>query len=410
MDFDLPPDDDPRRAAVRRWIAEHPDPTGKQLAEAGYVVPHWPRPWGLEADGLHQIVIDEELAAAGVKRPDNLIGIGWAAPTILAAGTPEQKDRYLWPIFSGEEYWCQLFSEPDSGSDLASLSTRAERDGDTYVVNGSKIWSSGAHHSKFGILIARTDPDVPKHRGISYFICPMDAPGVTMQPIVDMTTAHSFNQVFFDDVRLPASLRVGAEGDGWRLAKVTLANERVGLSSGGVIWSLGPTARKLIELVKSNGGVSDPVLRDRLASVYCEAEVLRLNQLRTLSARLAGRTPGPEASIQKIMSDDHGQRVMDLAAATAGAAGMLTGSGPAGERPESWQSGATEVNFPRGGGPFPAVDPIWHYGLLFAPALTLGGGTFAVQRNIVAEHVLGLPREPNVEAGLTWSESQRRRA
>ncbi|MYG97859.1 MAG: acyl-CoA dehydrogenase [Acidimicrobiaceae bacterium] len=410
MDFDLPPDDDLRRAAVRRWIAEHPNPTGKQLAEAGYVVPHWPRPWGLEADGLHQIVIDEELAVAGVKRPDNLIGIGWAAPTILAAGTPEQKDRYLWPIFSGEEYWCQLFSEPDSGSDLASLSTRAVRDGDTYIVNGSKIWSSGAHHSKFGILIARTNPDVPKHKGISYFICPMDAPGVTMQPIVDMTTAHSFNQVFFDDVRLPAGLRVGDEGDGWRLAKVTLANERVGLSSGGVLWSLGPTAQKLIELVKSNGGVSDPVMRDRLASVYCEAEVLRLNQLRTLSARLAGRTPGPEASIQKIMSDDHGQRVMEAAAATVGAAGLLTGSGPVGEIPKGMQTGATEVNFPRGGGQFPDVDPIWHYGLLFSPALTLGGGTFAVQRNIVAEHVLGLPREPNVEAGLTWSESQRRRA
>ena len=409
MDFDLPDDDDPRRVAVRRWLADYPNPSGQQLAEAGYVVPHWPQPWGLEANGLHQLIVDEELSAAGVKRPDNLIGIGWAAPTILVAGTPEQKDRYLWPIFSGEEYWCQLFSEPDSGSDLASLSTRAVRDGDTYVVNGSKIWSSGAHHSKFGILIARTNPDVPKHTGISYFICPMDAPGVTMQPIVDMTTAHSFNQVFFDDVRLPASLRVGAEGDGWRLAKVTLANERIGLSSGGVLWSLGPTAQKLIELVKRRGGVSDPVLRDRLAAAYCEAEVLRLNQLRTLSARLAGRTPGPEASIQKIMSDDHGQTVMELAAATVGAAGMLTGSGPAGEIPASMRSGATEVNFRRGGGQFPDVDPIWHYGLLFAPALTLGGGTFAVQRNIVAEHVLGLPREPNVEASLTWSETQRRR-
>ena len=409
MDFDLPDDDDPRRVAVRRWLAAHPNPTGRQLAEAGYVVPHWPQPWGLEANGLHQLIVDEELSAAGVKRPDNLIGIGWAAPTILVAGTPEQKDRYLWPIFSGEEYWCQLFSEPDSGSDLASLSTRAVRDGDTYIVNGSKIWSSGAHHSKFGILIARTNPEVPKHKGISYFICPMDAPGVTMQPIVDMTTAHSFNQVFFDDVRLPASLRVGAEGDGWRLAKVTLANERIGLSSGGVLWSLGPTAQKLIELVKRRGGVSDPVLRDRLAAAYCEAEVLRLNQLRTLSARLAGRTPGPEASIQKIMSDDHGQTVMELAAATVGAAGMLTGSGPAGEIPASMRSGATEVNFRRGGGQFPDVDPIWHYGLLFAPALTLGGGTFAVQRNIVAEHVLGLPREPNVEASLTWSETQRRR-
>ena len=409
MDFDLPPDDDPRRVAVRRWLDEHPKPTGRQLAEAGYVVPHWPRPWGLEADGLHQLVIDTELRAAGVKLPDNLIGIGWAAPTILLAGTQEQKDRYLWPIFSGEEYWCQLFSEPDAGSDLASLSTRAVRDGDTYVVNGSKIWSSGAHHSKFGILIARTDPDLPKHRGISYFICPMDAPGVSMSPIADMTTAHSFNQVFFDDVRLPASLRLGDEGDGWRLAKVTLANERIGLSSGGVLWSLGPTAQKLIELVRSNGAVSDPVLRDRLAAVYCEAEVLRLNQLRTLSARLAGRTPGPEASIQKIMCDDHGQTVMELAAATVGPAGMLTGSGPAGEIPASMQTGVTEVNFPRGGGLFPEVDPIWHYGLLFSPALTLGGGTFAVQRNIVAEHVLGLPREPNVESGLTWSQTQRRR-
>ena len=410
MDFDLPPEDDPRRVAVRRWLEDHPNPSGRQLAEAGYVVPHWPRPWGLEADGLHQLIIDEELAAAGVKRPDNLIGIGWAAPTILAAGTAEQKDRYLWPIFSGEEYWCQLFSEPDSGSDLASLSTRAVRDGDAYVVNGSKIWSSGAHYSKFGILIARTDPDVGKHKGISYFICPMDAPGVTLSPIVDMTTAHSFNQVFFDDVRLRADLRVGAEGDGWRLAKATLANERVSLSSGGVLWSLGPTAHKLIELIRCNGRVSDPVLRDRLASMYCEAEVLRLNQLRTLSARLAGRTPGPEASILKIMSDDLGQRVMETAAATVGSAGMLTGSGPAGEIPKSMQTGATEVNFPRGGGQFPEVDPIWHYGLLFSPALTLGGGTFAVQRNIVAEHVLGLPREPNVERGLTWSETQPRRA
>ncbi len=409
MDFDSPPDDHPLRTDVRRWLSEHPDPTGEQLARAGYVVPHWPRPWGLAADGLQQLVIDEELRAAGVKRPDNLIGIGWAAPTILLAGTDEQRERYLWPIFSGAEYWCQLFSEPDSGSDLASLSARAVRDGDTYVVNGSKIWSSGAHHAKFGILIARTDPDVPKHRGISYFICPMDAPGVSMSPIIDMTTAHSFNQVFFDDVRLPVSLRVGADGDGWRLAKVTLANERVSLSSAGVIWSMGPTAQKLIELVIADGGVADPVMRDRLAAVYCEAEVLRLNRLRTLSARLAGRAPGPEASIQKLMSDHHGQHVLELAAATVGAEGMLTGSGPRGELPRAMQSGATEINFPRGSGPFSDVDPVWHYGLLFSPALTIGGGTFAVQRNIIAEQVLGLPRDPNVEVGLSWAQGRARR-
>ncbi|MEL7210931.1 MAG: acyl-CoA dehydrogenase family protein, partial [Actinomycetota bacterium] len=226
-DFDLPPDDDPRRLAVRAWLDQHPSPSGRTLVEAGYVVPHWPEPWGLDADPMHQLIIDDELRRAGVSRPANPIGIGWAAPTILMAGTPEQQQRFLPPLLAAEEMWCQLFSEPDAGSDLAALSTRAERDGDEYVINGAKIWTSYGHLCDFGILIARTDPDAPKHKGISYFICPMDQPGLTMSPIVDMTTAHSFNQVFFDDMRLPVGLRVGDEGDGWRLAKVTLSNERV---------------------------------------------------------------------------------------------------------------------------------------------------------------------------------------
>jgi alkylation response protein AidB-like acyl-CoA dehydrogenase len=391
MDFDLPPDDDPRRLAVRAWLDANPGPTGRQLAAAGYVVPQWPPPWGLDADPVHQLIIDDELDRAGVQRPGG-IGIGWAAPTLLVAGTPEQQRRFLPGILSGEDQWCQLFSEPDAGSDLAGLTTRAERDGDEYVVTGSKIWSSGAHRSRYGILIARTDPDVPKHRGISYFICPMDLPGITLRPIVDMTTAHAFNQVFFDGVRLAASLRVGDEGAGWRLAKVTLSNERVMLSSSGSLWGSGPSAPMLIDLVRADGGVGDPLLRQRLAALHCEAEVLRLNRLRTLSAGLAGRTPGPEASIQKVMADEHGQHVMALAKDLAGAAGMLEGSGPAGDLPESARTGATEVNVRRD--LFPGVEPIWHYGFLFAPALTLGGGTFAIQRNIVAEMVLGLPRDP----------------
>ena len=362
---------------------------------------------------MHQLIIDEELRRAGVSRTavsTNAIGVGWAAPTILLAGSDWQKERFLTPIFTGSEIWCQLFSEPDSGSDLASLATRAVRDGDEYVINGSKIWSSGAHHSQFGILIARTDPDVPKHKGVSYFIVPMDTPGITLSPIVDMTTAHSFNQTFFDDVRLPAKYLVGAEGDGWRLAKVTLANERVSLSSSGSLWGTGPSAEDLLDLVRGGPGVDDPILRDRLAALHIEAEVLRLNRLRTLSARLSGRTPGPEASIQKIMGDEHGQHVMELAKDLAGASGMLTGSGPSGEIPARSQSGATEVNFPRGtGSQFPEVDPLWHYGWLFGPALTLGGGTFAVQRNIVAEHVLGLPRDIHGDAGMTWSESRTRK-
>lgn len=381
MDFDLPPANDPRRLAVKQWLAGHPQPTATQLVDAGYVVPHWPEPWGLNADPLHQIIIDDELAKAGVSRPANQIGIGWAGPTLLTAGTEEQKQRYLRPLLTGQEIWCQMFSEPDAGSDLANVATRAVRDGDEYVVNGSKIWTSAGHLSQFGILIARTNPEVPKHEGISYFICPTDLPGLTMTPIVDATGSHLFNQVFFDDVRLPASLRVGAEGEGWRLAKVTLANERVRLSAAGSLWGRGPSAEDLLNVVRSNGGCADPVMRQELAGLKCEAEVLRLNRLRTLTAQLAGRTPGPEASVQKAMSDDHGQRVMALAKACAGTAGMLAGSGPGGR----------------------TFD--WHFGFLFSPALTIGGGTFAIQRNIVAEKVLGLPRDHNVEDGLSWRET-----
>ncbi|HWM20915.1 MAG TPA: acyl-CoA dehydrogenase family protein, partial [Ilumatobacteraceae bacterium] len=246
-------------------------------------------------------------------------------------------------------------------------------------------------------------------------ICPMDTPGLSMSPIVDMTTAHSFNQVFFDDMRLPVSLRVGEEGDGWRLAKVTLANERVSLSSAGSLWGEGPSAQALLDLVRESVepgvGVDDPVVRDRLARLHCEAEVLRLNRLRSLSATLQGRTPGAEASIQKIMADEHGQHVMALAKDLAGTNGMLAGSGPAGAIPARLRHSPTEIRFPRGAASqYPDVDPIWHYGYLFSPALTLGGGTFAVQRNIVAEQVLGLPREPDVERGMSWAETRARKA
>jgi 3-oxochol-4-en-24-oyl-CoA dehydrogenase len=401
MDFDLPADDDPRRITIREWLFEHPTPSGRELAEAGYVAPHWPKPWGLEADPIHQLIIDDELSRAKVRRPSNAIGIGWAGPTILMAGTQVQKDRYLSKILSGEEFWCQLFSEPDSGSDLASLSTRAVKDGENYVVNGSKIWTSGGHHSKFGILIARTDTDVSKHRGISYFICPMDLPGITMQPVIDMTRAHSFNQVFFDDVMLPAENLVGHENDGWRLAKVTLGNERVSLSGAGSLWGTGPSAQDLIDIVKSNGGCKDPHLRDRLAKLYIEAETLRLMRLRTLTSRLAGREPGAEASVQKLYADEHGQHVMELAKELAGAHGMIEGSGPRGT--VSFNGSPTEMRTARGDD---GVDPIWHYGYLFSPALTIGGGTWAVQRNIVAERALGLPHDVDVEKGKTWSQAR----
>jgi alkylation response protein AidB-like acyl-CoA dehydrogenase len=375
VDFELPADDDPKRLEIRRWLESNPSPTGRQLAEAGYVVPHWPAPWGQEADPVHQLVIDDELRRAGVRRPENPIGIGWAGPTILHAGTEAQKQRYLFPLLAGDELWCQLFSEPEAGSDLASLRTRAERDGDTFVVNGQKIWTSLAQFSRFGILIARTDPDAERHRGISYFICPMDTPGIEVRPIIDMTGVHAFNEVFFTDVRLPAENLVGDEHDGWRLAKVTLANERVSLSSGGALWGRGPTAFDLIDLVRDKGGVDDAELRQRVAALYIEAKVLDLIRLRTLSARIRGEQPGPEASIRKLFADEHGQRIMGLARDLAGARGMLDGTGPLGDD-----------------------DPIWSYGFLYATALTIGGGTAEVQRNIIGERVLGLPADPPAAA------------
>ncbi|MHB1784995.1 MAG: acyl-CoA dehydrogenase family protein [Acidimicrobiales bacterium] len=386
MDFDLPSHDDPHRRAVVDWLAAHPSPSGRQLAEAGYVVPHWPAPWGLGADPVHQLVIDEELAAAGIRRPINPIGIGWAGPTILHAGTPEQQRRYLPGLLAGEDFWCQLFSEPGAGSDLANLSTRAVRDGDEYVVNGQKVWNSGAHWARYGILIARTDPDVPKHQGVSYFVCPMDTPGIEVRPLIELTGVHLFNEVFFTDVRIPVENLIGEENRGWELAKVTLGNERVSLSGGGALWGNGPTAQDLMSLVRDRGGVSDPLMRQRVAQLHIEDEILRLIRLRTVTAAIQGIPPGPEASIRKVLADHHGQAIMGLAKDLCGTGGMLTDVGPF-------------------GGP---VD-LWHHGFLFATALTIGGGTSEVQRNIIAERVLGLPHDIDAEAGLSWSEAHRAR-
>ena len=375
----MPGDTDERRISIRTWLAENPRPTPRQLAHAGYVAPHWPAPWGLAADPIHQLIIDDELARAGVQRPSNAIGIGWAGPTITFAGSEEQKERYLFPLLTAEEIWCQLFSEPGSGSDLASLSTRAERDGDEWVVNGSKIWTSGAQHSQFGILLARTNPDAAKHKGITYFICPMNLPGIDVRPIREMTGGETFNEVFFTDVRLPLDAVVGEVNDGWRLAKVTLGNERVSLSTGGVLWGHGPTALDLLAQIK-RAPVTDPVMRQNIVKVYIEHQILELIRMRTLTARIRGEQPGPEASVRKILADEHGQHVMELALSLQGASGMIANAHVGG------LSGTQ--------GPSAMEAAVWYYGFLFAQALTIGGGTGAVQRNIVGERVLGLPHEP----------------
>jgi len=403
VDLALPGDEHPARVAVRAWLDAHPAPAPRELADAGYVAPHWPRPWGLAAGPVDQLVIDEELRAAGVRRPFNPIGIGWAGPTLVHAGTAWQKDRYLPPLLSGDEVWCQLFSEPSAGSDLAGLRTKATKDGDGWVVSGQKVWTTYAHMAALGILLARTDQSVAKHSGISYFVCPMDAPGVTVRPIVDMTGDHAFNEVFLDEVHLGPEHLVGQQGQGWALAKVTLSNERVSLSGEGALWGQGPTAGDLVAELRESGGVADPVLRQRVASVWSEGEVLRLVRLRTVGAVLAGREPGPEASIRKAMADDHGKRVMELARDLIGARAMLGaserarsgGDGPGGDAPDhvaAAGSGAV-ARWP---------ESVWAKGYLFSMALTIGGGTSEVQRNIVAERVLGLPHDLDLDAGRSF--------
>jgi alkylation response protein AidB-like acyl-CoA dehydrogenase len=381
VDVDLPPEDDPRRVEVRAWFEANPQPTGEELVRAGYVVPHWPRPYGLDADPALQLIIESEMRRAGVAKPVNPIGIGHCGPIIVALGSDEQKERYLWPMLRGEEIWCQLFSEPGSGSDLAGLSMRAERDGDVFVVNGQKTWTSLAETAKFGILIARTRSDVPKHRGISYFIVPMDLPGIEVHPIRNMTGSGGFNDVFFTDARVPAENLVGEENLGWGMAKSTLANERVSLSHGGLQWGYGPTARDLVERMREEGGVTDGILRQRLVDAYIEGEILRYHRMRMISAAV-NKKPGPDASLRKALADPHGKRVFNLSRDLMGAGGMLQDGPP----DDGWEQ--------------------WARGFLFSPALTVGGGTSEVLRNVISERLLGLPHDQDVEAGKTWAETR----
>ncbi|MDQ1462844.1 MAG: hypothetical protein QOI08_4328 [Actinomycetota bacterium] len=362
---------------LREFVAEHapegtfPPDWNRRLAAAGFVTPHWPAPWGLGAGPAEQLELDEVMRELAVPRPMNPIGIGWAGPTLLVAGREDQQLRWLPGLLDGSELWCQLFSEPGAGSDLSSLTTRATRDGDEYVVNGQKVWTTLAHVARWGILLARTDDGAEPHSGITYFVVDMRAPGIEVRPIVQMTGTHEFNEVFFTDVRVPAANVVGAEHDGWRLAKVTLGNERVSLSGEGALWGRGPTANDVLQLVRDHGGTDDALLRQRLARLYVEAEVLRLIRLRTVSARVRGLEPGPEASVRKALSDVHGRHVMETAMELAGTHGMRSDCGPYGE--------ADSVG--------------WQYGYMYARALTIGGGTSEVQRNILGEKVLGLPRE-----------------
>jgi alkylation response protein AidB-like acyl-CoA dehydrogenase len=392
MDFELPGEDDPRRLEVRSWFEAHPKPTGRQLAEAGLATPHWPRPWGLAADGEHQLIIDEEMKRAGVTAPNlfNPVAVNNCAQSLLTHGTEAQRERFLAPALAGEEIWCMLFSEPAGGSDLGSLRTSARREGDHYVVNGQKIWTSLAHKAKIGVLVARTDPGAAKHAGLSQFLIDMDSPGVTVRPIIDLSGhKNEYNEVFLEDVVVPADRLLGQEGEGWAITMRQLQTERVALSKPGAIWGAGPSARELVAGLDSIGALEDPLVRDEAARIYIEGEILRLLAHRSLSDRMNARAPGPEGAVRKMLAAPHGQRIVDLAKRAQGPRGMLAGVEAFARKPGRR-----------------ALFDDWDYAFWFSPAVTLGVGTQEILKNVVGERMLGLPRERDPSARGPWNESQ----
>lgn len=379
MDFDLPAEDDPRRLELRAWLQDHPKPSYALLAEQGYTVPHWPRPWGLGAGPELQLIIDDELARAGIRAPHhkNPVPINNCGQSLLRFGTPAQQERFLKPALACEEVWCMLFSEPSAGSDVGALRTTARREGDHYVVRGQKMWTSLADKAQIGVLVARTDPSATKHAGLSQFLVDMKSPGITIRPIADMSgESGEYNEVFFDDVILPADRLLGKEGDGWKLSMQQLQTERVALSRPGAIWGSGPSARELVDGLVAAGRFKDPLVRDEAVKLWMEGEILRLLAFRSLSDRMNARDSGPEGAVRKMVAAPHGQRVLDLAKRSQGVAGMVKNRDvlpmTQGER-----------------GPFSN----WDHAFWWSPAVTLGVGTQEVLKNVVSERVLGLPRE-----------------
>ena len=394
--------EDDLRARVAALLAEH-DPTGDRLEflrarfDAGLAWVHFPE--GLGGLGLSrtlQPVVDDALADAGA--PDNNprrigIGLGMAAPTILAAGTDEQRRRWLRPLWTGEEVWCQLFSEPGAGSDLAALGTRAVPDGSDWVVNGQKVWTSMAHEARWGILVTRTDPDVPKHQGMTYFACDMTAPGVEVRPLRQITGEAEFNEVFLTDVRIPDAHRLGAVGDGWRVAQTTLMNERVAIGGGNAPREAG-TISAVVAAWRERPELRDPAAHDELMRLWIDAEAVRLTGLRLRQQLLAG-APGPEGSAAKLAFARLNQEVSAFEVELLGGDGL---------RYDGWSTATWQTERPT------VVDFAGRsagYRYLRAKGNSIEGGTSEILRNIIAERVLGLPGEIRVDKDVAWKDLPR---
>jgi alkylation response protein AidB-like acyl-CoA dehydrogenase len=399
------------RDEVRRWLADNWDPDltvaewWDRLCDSGWAMPAWPEEWfgkGLPRELAG--VVSAELRAAGAIGPPSGLGTLLAGPTILVHGTDEQRARYLRPILNGQEAWCQLFSEPGAGSDLASLQCRAERDGDEWIINGQKVWTSGGQTADLGMLVARSDPDLPKHKGITYFAINMNQPGVEARPLREMTGRSLFSEVFFSDARAHQSEIIGDLNGGWAVANTTLANERAGLGSGGsgavggampgkkagqLERRVGDLAKGggrdraeravagrqssiLEKLAKEVGRDQDPNIRQGLAELHILHEIGRITALRVKAAKASGRGPGPEANTAKLLMSQITRFSRDLGLEILGANGMIMG-------PDTPGGGVAQEL------------------ALFAPAVSIYGGSDEVQKNIIGERVLGLPKEPDAD-------------
>ena len=377
MDFSYTPAEQAFRAELRAWLAANmprePPPAAleaeaayltawqRRLYDAGWAAVHWPREYGGRGAALtEQAIFHEELARARAPQMMNRVGINNVGPTLIAHGSEAQRRRYLAKILSCEEIWCQLYSEPNAGSDLAALHTRAERRGDDFLVTGQKVWTSYAQVAAFGILLARTDPSAPPHRGISCFLVDMRSPGITIRPLCQLTGSAEFSETFFDNVVVPRENLIGAENAGWQVATTTLAHER------GTAFSFKEQVLHKIyvdelgELLRARGAAADPLLRQRYAARVIDVEIMRLHNCRTMTRLARGELPGAESSIVKLFWADLTQDLTALAVDALGPAGQL-------------------------------IDR-WHHRMLWSRCASIAGGTNEIQRNIIATRVLGLPR------------------
>ncbi len=403
MDFNDTPEEADFRARARAFMAANIEPKAgsrpvlrlggmdaaavarckdwqAKKADAGFAGITWPKKWGgQELSPIMQVIFNQEEENYAVPRGLFEIGLGMCIPTMMAYAKPEQLERYVTPALRGEEVWCQLFSEPAGGSDLAALRTRAERDGDDWVINGQKIWTSGAHLSQFGIIVVRTDPNVPKHEGLTFFFLDMTSPGIEIRPIHQMSGTRHFNEVFFTDVRVPDSQRLGAVGAGWRVSITTLMNERLAVGE-----VARPDVDDLVALSRSvtvdgQPAIRSSAVREKIAEWHARSQGLKFTRFRTMTAMSRGETPGPENSIAKLVNASKLQDIASFGMDLMGNAGLVVDDDLA-EAYAMFQSA-----------------------LLSSPSARIAGGSDEILRNIIAERVLGLPGDIRADKGMPFN-------